>query len=149
MSLVAVLSKLYVPSTMNTEQKVAQNSHLQIYGLRNQMKPFFHWNPEFLGLGRLNGPINSRAFGVFLAKLSAPILVHWVHCACFPLFNLSLYIHIQNIYLGLGFEFGPKRIRESLRVHSQGADKKLTDFWQTCLYINQSSTLKDYRNLDL
>ena len=35
----------------------------------------------------------------------------------FPLFNhyfyknLSLYIHIPNVYLGLGFEFGPQRIR--------------------------------------
>ena len=37
---------------------------------------------------------------------------------CFPLFNhyfykkLSLYIQIQNIYLELGFEFGPQRIRD-------------------------------------
>ena len=36
----------------------------------------------------------------------------------FPLFNhyfnqkLSLYIHIPNIYWGLGFEFGPQRIRD-------------------------------------
>ena len=38
------------------------------------MKPF-HWNPELLGLGRQIGQINSGAFGVFSAELSAPILV--------------------------------------------------------------------------
>ena len=37
---------------------------------------------------------------------------------CFSSFNhyfykkLSLYIHIPNTYLGLGFEFGPQRIRD-------------------------------------
>ena len=59
--------------------------------------------------------MNFRAFGVFLANLSAPILVQQVPCPCFPLFihhfykKLSLYIHIQNFHmgLGLGFEFGP------------------------------------------
>ena len=61
---------------------------------------------------------NSGIFGVFSAKLSAPILVQWVPCPCFPLFHhhfykkLSLYIYIANIYLGLGFEFGPNRIRD-------------------------------------
>ena len=45
-------------------------------------------------------------------------LVQWVPCPCFPLFNhyfykkLSLYIHIPNICLGLGFKFGPQRIRD-------------------------------------
>ena len=62
------------------------------------------------------GQINSGTFEVFLAKLPAHILVQWVPCPCFPLFNhyfykkLSLYIHIPNIYLG--FEFGP--IRDSV-----------------------------------
>ena len=77
------------------------------------MKPFFHWNSELLGLGRTIGQINSGAFEVFSADLSTPILVQWVPCPCFPLFNhyfykkLSLYIiHIPNIYLGLGVEFG-------------------------------------------
>ena len=81
------------------------------------MKPFFHWNTELLGLGRQIGQINSGAFWVLSAKLSAPILVQWVPCPCFPLFNhyfykkLSLYINIHNIYLGLRFELGPQRIR--------------------------------------
>ena len=81
---------------------------------------FFHRNPKLLGLGRQFGQINFGAFEVFLADLSAPILVLWVPCPCFPLINhyfykkLSLYIHIPNIYLGLGFEFefGPQIIRD-------------------------------------
>ena len=87
------------------------------HGLWTPNETFFHWKPELLGLGRQIGQINSGAFGLFLAKLSAPILVQWVPCPCFPLFNhyfykkLSLYIQIPNIYLGLGFEFGPQRIR--------------------------------------
>ena len=66
------------------------------------------------------GLINPEAFGIFLAKLSAPTLVQWVPCPCFPLFNhyfyiklsLFIHIHIPNIYLGLGFEFGLQRIRD-------------------------------------
>ena len=85
----------------------------RVHGLRTPNEAFFHWNPELLG--RQIGQINSGAFGVFLAELSAPILVQWVPFPCFPLFNhyfykiLSLYIHTPNIYLGLGlgFEFGP------------------------------------------
>ena len=86
------------------------------HGLWTPNGAFFHWNQELLGLGRRIGQINSGAFGVFLAELSAPILVQWVPCPCFPLFHhyfykkLSLYIHIPNIYLGLGFEFGLQRI---------------------------------------
>ena len=88
------------------------------HGLWTPNEAFFHWNPELLGLGRQVWQINSGAFWVFSAKLSAPILVQWVRCPCFPLFNhyfykkQSLYIHIPNIYLGLGFEFGPQRIRD-------------------------------------
>ena len=62
---------------------------------------------------------NLGAFGVFLANLSAPVLV-----LCFPLINhyfykkLSLYIQIANKYLGLGFEFefGPQSIRDLVIV---------------------------------
>ena len=94
------------------------------HGLRTPNEAFFHWNPKLLGLGRQIGQINFGAFGVFSAELSVPILVQWVPCPqiipcpCFLLFShyfykkLSLYIHIPNIYLGLGFEFGPKRIRD-------------------------------------
>ena len=44
-------------------------------GLRTPNEAFFHQNPELLGLGRQIGQINSGAFGVFSAELSAPILV--------------------------------------------------------------------------
>jgi hypothetical protein len=88
------------------------------HGLRTPNEAFFNGNPELLGLGRQIGQINSWAFGVFSAELSAPILVQLVPCPCFPLFNhyfyikLGLYIHIPNIYLGLRFEFGPQRIKD-------------------------------------
>ena len=93
---------------------------------------FFYWNPELLSLGRQIGQIN---YGAFLAKLSAPILVQWVPCPSFSLFKdyfykkLSLYIHILNIYLGLGFEFefGLQRISFNLRVSviRAGADLQI------------------------
>ena len=91
-------------------------------------------NSELFGLGKQIGQIDSEAFGTYSAKLSIPILVHWVPCTCYPLhiweassatsriwlqtnlFNhiykeLIIYIRIPNTYLGLGFEFGPQRIR--------------------------------------
>ena len=60
------------------------------------------------------------AFGVFLANLSAPILLLRVSCPCFSLIihyfykKLCLYIQIQNIYLG--FEFVQQRIRDCVSV---------------------------------
>ena len=74
----------------------------------------FSLKPRSFGLGQTNWQINS---GVFSAKLSAPILVQWVPCPCFPFFNQA-FIYILNIYLGLGFEFefGPQRIRYSAFV---------------------------------
>ena len=63
--------------------------------------------------------------------LSAPILVQWVPCPFFPLFNhyfykkLSLYILIPNIYLGFGFKFKPQRIRDLANWKPTAAS-----FWQ-------------------
>ena len=85
-------------------------------------RAFFHWNLEILCLRKQIGQINSGSFGVFSTKLSAPILIQWVPSPCPPLFNhcfykeLSLYIHIPNIYLGLGFEITPQIIRDSAFV---------------------------------
>ena len=79
---------------------------------------FFHRNSKHLGLGRQFGQIDFRAFGVFSANLSAPIFELWVLCPSFPLFNhyfykkLSLHIQISNVFLRLGFDFGPQRIRD-------------------------------------
>ena len=80
-------------------------------------KTFFHRNLKFWGLNRLFGRINFGAFGVFLADLSAPILVLWVSFPCFPLINhyflkkSRLYIQITIIHLGLRLESGPQRIK--------------------------------------
>ena len=84
----------------------------------------FSLKSQTVGLEQQIGQINFGAFGVFLAKLSASILVLWVPCLCFPLINhyfykkISLYIHIPNIYLELGFEceFGKQRISLCLSV---------------------------------
>ena len=85
-----------------------------IQWLRTPNEAFFHWNPVLLGLGRQIGQINFRAFGIFSAELSVPILVLWAPCPCFPIINhyFSLYIYIPNIHLGLGFEFWSQRIRD-------------------------------------
>jgi hypothetical protein len=45
------------------------------HGLRTPNEAFFHRNPKLLGLGRQIGQINFRTFAVFMATLSAPILV--------------------------------------------------------------------------
>ena len=55
-----------------------------------QWSPFFR-NPKLLGLDRQFGQINIGAFGVFLAHLSAPILVLWVPFPCFSLINYYFY----------------------------------------------------------
>ena len=77
-----------------------------VHGLRTPNEAFFHWNPELLGLGRKIMQKNSGAFGIFLAKLSAPFLLQWVLCPDFLLFNLlflqkkpkPLYTHPKYLY---------------------------------------------------
>ena len=88
--------------------------YLYSYGLRMPNEAFFHWNSKVLGLGRQIGQINFGAFGVFSAKLSAPILVLSMFSMIQPLFlQKSKPINSQpKIYLGLGFEFWPQRIRD-------------------------------------
>ena len=86
------------------------------HGLRTPNVAFFHRNPELLGLGGQIGHINFEAFWVILAKVSCSIHFGKVS-PCFLSFSqyfykkLSLDIHIPNIYLGLGFKFGPQRSR--------------------------------------
>ena len=69
------------------------------------MKPFFHLNPEIWAWADTLWGI----WGIFGQTMST----HFGIRPCFPLPNhysykkLSLYIHIPNIHLGLGFEFGP------------------------------------------
>ena len=79
-------------------------------------RELFSENLELLGWGRHFGLKFFEAFGVFSAGLSAPIcefLVHVFHYSTIiSAKKLILYIHITNIYLELGFEFGPQRIRD-------------------------------------
>jgi hypothetical protein len=81
--------------------------HIVSTELQTPNEAFFHWNPELLGLGRQIRQINSGAFGVFWAELSAPILAQWVIFPCFsiiqPLFlqkTKPLYPH-PNLF-GIG-----------------------------------------------
>ena len=81
------------------------------------MKPIFYQNPKLLGLGRKFWKVDFGALGLFLADLSAPILSESLVLVCYYSTitfykKLRLYIQIPNIYLGLGFEFGPNRTRE-------------------------------------
>ena len=88
------------------------------HGLRTPNEAFFSSKSRTFGLVQTIWAVNFVGFGVFLADLSAPILVLLVSCPCFPLINhcfykkLRIYMQIPNIYLGLGFEFGPQRIRD-------------------------------------
>ena len=81
-------------------------------------RPFFK-NPELLGLGRHC----LRHLGVFSDGLSTPILVLWVPCPCFPLFNHYFYKKTKPLYLTTKYLFGSgiwiwaaKNLRFSLRV---------------------------------
>ena len=90
------------------------------HGLWTPNEVFFHWIPELLGLGKQIGQINCGAFGVFSAKLqeselSVPILVQWLHVFHYSSIiseKLNFYNYIQNIYMGLRFEFGLQRIND-------------------------------------
>ena len=109
--------------------------------VRTPTEAFFHWNLELLGLVKLLGQMNYGAFGVFSAKLSALILVQWVPCPCFPLLNhyfykkLSLYIHLTNTYLGLGFEVGLQKIRNLAFL----SEWKGSLFWMSFLSFSESA----------
>ena len=81
-----------------------------IHGLQTPKEAFFHWKPELMG--RQIGQINSGTFGVFLAELFwySESLIHFFHYSTIISPKKQVYIHIPNIYLGLGFEIGPQRI---------------------------------------
>jgi hypothetical protein len=104
-------SNIAVPS-------IYKEVHVLGHGLRTPNEAFFYWNLELLGLGGHIGQINSGAFGVFLAELSAPILVQIDQrenrVSPLSMFSIiqPLFLQKTNIYLGLGFEFGPQRIRD-------------------------------------
>ena len=70
---------------------------------------FFHQNPKLLGLGRQFGRIDfGGIWGIFRQIISthfralSPLSMFSIAQSLF-LQKLSLFIQIQNIYLGLGF----------------------------------------------
>ena len=77
----------------------------------------FSLKSRTFGLGQTNW--THKLWGIWGIFGLTTILVQWVPWRCFTLFNnyfckkLSLDIHIPNIYLWLGFRFGPQRIRDS------------------------------------
>ena len=99
-------------------------------------------NPKLLSFVLQFGQINTGVFGVFLADLSAHILILWVHCPCFSLINHYFYkknyaFTSKYIDLGLGFEFGPHIIRDyaimcpysvMLTIKVKGNERFLTFF---------------------
>ena len=88
------------------------------HGLRTPDEGFFIKIPN-IGLGQTNWADKFWSLG-FSDNLSAPSLVLWVPCPFLLSINhyfykkTSLYIHIPNIYLGLGFEFEfrPQRVKD-------------------------------------
>ena len=68
-------------------------------------KAFFHQNLKLLGLGRQFGQINFGAFGHF--GTVSPLSMFSINLFLFLQKTKPVYILIPNIYLGLGFEFGP------------------------------------------
>ena len=75
----------------------SQNFYLE-HGIRTPNEAFFHLNPKLLGLGRQFGQISFGTFEVFLAELSAPILVLWVPCPCFPQTIKPLYSNPKYLF---------------------------------------------------
>ena len=80
---------------------------------------------SLLGLGWHVGQLNSGALGVFRPNYQHPFWYNESLVRVFHLFNhcfykkLSLYIHIPNTYLGLGFEVGLQRMRDLALVCPQ------------------------------
>ena len=80
---------------------------------------YFFKNTKLLGLGRQIGLKSFESFMVFSTDLSAPILIIWVPCPCFPLINhhfykmISLYIQYQIVIRDcVVFQFESQRIMD-------------------------------------
>ena len=105
------------------------------HGLPTPNEAFFHRNTKLLGLGRQFGQIILGALGVFLADLSAPILVLSVPCPFFqnqPLFLQKIWD--WDLYLGrreLGIQPSCVGTRQSLGLKIQHT--------RPCLFIHISS----------
>ena len=98
------------------------------------MKSFFHWNPEHLGLDRQVGQKNEEdkfwdIWGILGRTISTHFnwysesLVHFFHHLTInSTKKLVLFIHILNIYLGLG--------RTELRILSFCVRSPWRDLWE-------------------
>ena len=69
------------------------------HGLRALRKSFFEY--QTFGLGRQIWLKLIEAFGAFLDKLSAPILLLWVPCPWSPSFSCFFYKNIPNMILAM------------------------------------------------
>ena len=69
------------------------------HGLRTPRESFFQKSWTF-GLGEHFGLKFFEPFGVFSAGLSAPILVLWVPCPCFPLGTIQVLRHQRGGWVG-------------------------------------------------
>ena len=58
------------------------------------IKPFFHWNPELLGLGRQIRQINSGAFGIYFWPNSQHSF--WYSESLVHVFHYSTIISTKN-----------------------------------------------------
>ena len=86
---------------------ISLTNFVMLHGLRTPNEAFFIETPNFWAWAGNLGRYILGHLGYFLANLSAPILVLWVPCPCFPLINhyvckkLSLYLNIKYLF-GIG-----------------------------------------------
>ena len=76
----------------------------------------FHQNPKFLGLGRQFGQFSFWAFSANSSSHFGTVSPLSMFTINQPLF-LQKKAFIPNIYLELGFEFGPQRMRDLAIVY--------------------------------
>ena len=87
----------FISTSTSPEQQAASiRGYGSIHGLRTPNEAFFHWNLELLGLDRQIWQLNFLPFGVFSAKLPAPILVQRDPCPCIfinpSIYNISCWV---------------------------------------------------------
>ena len=89
-----------MPSITDYGQPMMPSFKSQTFGLGQTI-----WADKLWGIWNIFGQFISTHFGIVSPLFPFPLFNHYFYK------NQSLYIHIPNIYLGLGFEFGPQRIR--------------------------------------
>ena len=118
--------RIHVLSDFDFRNDVSFALFLSCFKARNTdtQRELLFKNLKLLGLSRHFG---LKSFGVFSARLSASILVLWVPCPCFLLFNHYFYKKTKPLYPTAKYLFGigiwiwiwiwaAKNLRFSLRV---------------------------------